>query len=328
MTDLLGTYTKPLAFLGLFTLGKTAFSLTRQAITYLLPSTLQRYNPTKTNWALVTGATDGIGFGFGQELCARGFNVILHGRNAEKLERRRSELQALFPAVYVAVIVRDAQNLTADIDDVDAEVRDIIRRSNETAGSDSQGHPGRLTVLINNVGGETRPSTLLKEYTFEDVQATISRNATFAIQITRVLATQLEENAPGLVMNVSSLASFGMPYISIYSSTKGFVDSFTKSLHAEFAAEGKKIEVVGLRVGEVRTAGFDVKTNLFVPEARVLAAAALDRVGCGQEIVWAYFWHWLQGLSFDYLPRWMLMKVAVMKMKAIRADLDAKVKSS
>jgi hypothetical protein len=42
-------------------------------------------------------------------------------------------------------------------------------------------------------------STLLKEYTYEDIQATIARNATFAIQITRMLAAQLEENAPALV---------------------------------------------------------------------------------------------------------------------------------
>ncbi|KAJ5382176.1 Short-chain dehydrogenase/reductase SDR [Penicillium concentricum] len=320
----LGTYTKPLAYLGLFTLGRIVFSLTRQATNFLLPSTLlKRYNPTQTSWALVTGATDGIGFGFAQELCARGFNVIIHGRNSEKLERRCRELNALFPAVCVDVLVRDAQKITADIDDVDAEVRDIIR-SNGTVGSGD----GKLTVLINNVGGETRPSTLLKEYTFEDVQATISRNATFASQITRVLAKQLEENAPGLVMNVSSIAAFGLPYIITYSSAKGFVDTFTKSLRAEFKAEGKDVEVMGLRVAEVSTPGYDVKTSLLIPEARVLAAAGLDRVGCGQDIVWAYFWHWLAGLSFEYLPRWMLMKITAMKLRAIRADIDAKAKSS
>ncbi|KAJ5188161.1 Short-chain dehydrogenase/reductase SDR [Penicillium cf. griseofulvum] len=320
----LGTYTKPLAYLGLFALGKHVFSITRQATNFLLPSTLlKRYNPTQKDWALVTGATDGIGFGFAEELCARGFNVILHGRNSEKLQRRRRELEALFPAVHVAVLVRDAQNLTPDIDDVDAEVRDIIR-SNGTASSEG----GRLTVLINNVGGETKPSKLLKEYTFEDVQDTISRNAAFAIQITRALAGQLEENAPGLVMNVSSIAALGLPYLSIYSSSKGFVDSFTKSLRAEFAAEGKEVEVMGLRVAEVSTPGYDVKTNLFIPEARVLAAAGLDRVGCGQDIVWAYFWHWLQGLSFEYLPQPLLLKIAAMKIKAIRADQEAKAKSS
>jgi 17beta-estradiol 17-dehydrogenase / very-long-chain 3-oxoacyl-CoA reductase len=319
MTLDLGAYTKPLAYLGLLTLTKTALSLTRQATAYLLPSTLRKtYNPTQTNWALVTGATDGIGFGFAQELCGRNFNVILHGRNAQKLDRRRDELVAQFPDAHVAVIVRDAQNLSADIDDIDREVRDIIG----SAGA------GALTVLVNNVGGEIRPCTLLKEYSFEDVQRTISCNAAFAIQITRVLARQLEESDAGLVLNVSSVAAFGVPYLSAYSASKGFVDSFTKSLRAEFAAEGKKVDVMGLRVAEVSTAGYDIESSLFVPKARVLAGAALDRVGCGQEIVWAYFWHWLQGLSFEYLPHWVLIKFATMKLKALRADLEAKTKSS
>ena len=47
-----------------------------------------------------------------------------------------------------------------------------------------------------------------------------------------------------------------------------------------------------------------------------------------QEIVWAYFWLWLQGLSFEYLPRGVLMKIAAMKLKAIRVDREAKAKSS
>lgn len=324
----LGSYTKPLAYLGLAALTKTAYTYTRQATNYLLPSRLcTRYNPSQTqpNWALVTGATDGIGFGFAQELCARGFNVILHGRNSEKLNRRREELAAEFPNAKLGIVVRDALKLGGDVDGVDGEVRGIIAASGD---GDGNGNGGRLTVLINNVGGETKPSTLLKEYTYEDIQATIARNATFAIQITRVLAAQLEKNAPALVLNVSSVAAFGIPYISAYAATKGFVDSFTMSLGAEFRAEGRDVEVMALRVAEVHTAGYDVKSNLFVPEARVLARAGLDRVGCGQEFVWAYFWHWLQGLSFDILPRWVLLKIASAKLKAIKAEEDAKRKSS
>ncbi|KAJ5581457.1 Short-chain dehydrogenase/reductase SDR [Penicillium sp. DV-2018c] len=322
MTLDLGSYTKPLAYLGLFTLTKTLLSITRQATTYLLPSRtlLKTYNPTRKNWALITGATDGIGFGFAQELCAKGFNVILHGRNAEKLNRRRNELLAQFPDVHVGVIVRDATALSPDIDDVDAEVRGIITAAGSGTGS--------LTVLVNNVGGESRPVTLLKEFSFEDVQKTVNCNAVFAIQLTRVLSRQLEESDAGLVLNISSIAALGMPYLGTYSGAKGFVDSFTKSLREEFRAEGKKVEVMGLRVAETSTAGYDVPSSLFIPEGRVLAAAALDRVGCGQEIVWAYFWHWLQGLSFEYLPRSMLMKFASMKLKALRADFEAKAKRS
>ncbi|OQD82384.1 hypothetical protein PENANT_c022G09815 [Penicillium antarcticum] len=317
-----GTYTTPLALFGLAALTKTTYTYTRQASNYLRPSTLRtRYNPTSTtpNWALVTGATDGIGFGFAQELCARGFNVILHGRNRQKLNARKDELAAEYPDAKLGIIARDAMRLGRDIDSVDGEVRGIIA---------STENGGKLTVLVNNVGGETKPSTLLKEYSYEDVEATIARNATFAIQITRVLAAQLEESAPALVLNVSSVAAFGLPYISAYCATKGFVDSFTMSLGAEFRAEGREVEVMALRVAEVRTAGYDVKSNLFVPEARGLAGAGLDRVGCGQQFVWAYFWHWLQGLSFDILPRWALLKVASMKLKAMKVQEDAKRKSS
>ncbi|KAJ5746923.1 uncharacterized protein N7511_008619 [Penicillium nucicola] len=318
-----GKYTTPLALLGLAALTKTTYSYTRQASNYLRPSTLRtRYNPnsnTTPNWALVTGATDGIGFGFAQELCARGFNVILHGRNSQKLNQRREELTAEFPTAKLGVVVCDAVSFGGDVDRIDEEVRGIIAAS--ASG-------GKLTVLVNNVGGETKPSTLLKDYTYEDIETTVACNATFAIQITRVLAAQLEESAPAFVLNVSSVAAFGMPYISAYCATKGFMDSFTMSLGAEFRAEGKDVEVMALRVAEVRTAGYDVKSNLFVPEARVLAAAGLDRVGCGQEFVWAYFWHWLQGLSFDILPRWALLKIASMKLKAIKFEADAKRKSS
>jgi short-subunit dehydrogenase len=318
-----GSYTTLLALVGLVTLTKTTYTYTRQATNYLRPSSLRtRYNPTstKSNWALVTGATDGIGFGFAQELCARGFNVILHGRNREKLNMRVKELTAEFPKARFGIVVRDVTASSGDVDEVDAEIRGII------AAAGSGAEAGKLTVLVNNVGGETKPSTLLKDYSFGDIEATVARNATFCIQITRVLAAQLEESAPALVLNVSSVAAFGMPYISAYCATKGFVDSFTMSLGAEFRAEEKEVEVMALRVAEVRTAGYDVKSNLFVPEARVLAGAGLDRVGCGQEFVWAYFWHWLQGLSFDILPRWALLKIASAKLKAIKFEEDTKRK--
>ncbi|KAJ5998073.1 hypothetical protein N7499_005547 [Penicillium canescens] len=239
------------------------------------------------------------------------------------MDRRREGIAAEFSNARLGIVVRDVLKLGGDVDGVDGEVRGII-----AASGDGDGNGGRLTVLVNNVGWGAKMSTLLKRYTYEDIQATIARNATFAIQITRVLAAHLEENAPALVLNVSSVAAFGIPYISAYCVTKGFVDSFTMSLGAEFRAEGRDVEVMALRVAKVRTAGSDVKSNLFVPEARVLAGAGLDRVGCGQEVVWAYFGHWLQGLSVDILPRWALLRIVSVKLKAIRAEEAVKRKSS
>jgi hypothetical protein len=186
---------------------------------------------------------------------------------------------------------------------------------------------GRLTVLVNNVGGETRPYMTLGEYTFEEVQATVDKNAVFMAQLTRVLLPVLSRAERSLVLNVSSLSAFGLPYISIYSGTKGFVDSFTRALQAECAAEKNGVEVMGLKVGQVSTPGYPHGPNLFIPTARVMAKAGLDRVGSGKTIVWGYFWHWLQGLSFILLPRSMLMKVTAQKMMALKKEEEAMAKT-
>lgn len=241
----------------------------------MLPSSLNKYNPTKTNWALVTGASDRIGLGFCEELCARGFNVLLHGQNREKLAKRASELSAQFPTRKVSIIVRDVVGLTGDMDGISEEVRAILKVEG-----------GKLVVLVNNVGGEVRPYTVLSDYRFEEVNRTIATlNIGFIAQITRVLLPLLETSVGGVVLNISSISAVGMPYISIYTATKGFVDSFTKTLEAECKAERKKVKVLGLRVSQVKTARFDIEAGLFVPDRRTLASATLNRVGCGRVIV-------------------------------------------
>ncbi|KAJ5912351.1 hypothetical protein N7504_001234 [Penicillium tannophilum] len=299
----------PLAYIGLAALTYTTYKFTRQATVYLLPSTLSKtHNPSGQNWALVTGATDGIGFGFSQELCARGFNVILHGRNASRLENRARELGAEFPNCKTEIVVLDVVGVTsAGIDSVASQIRAITEK-----------HGGDLSVLVNNVGGEVKPYTLVDGYTFEEAAMTVDMNAGFMLQITRALLPLLCEGTKGLVLNVSSISAFGMPYISVYSASKGFVDSFTRALEAEVYAESRNVDIMGLRVGQVRTANFGVTRGLFVPNGRILASAALNRVGCGQVIVWAYFWHWVQGLSVELLPRSMIMKITTMKIKSLK----------
>src|ERR1700753_2924849 len=67
---------------------------------FLRQSSLNRYlsDPDgRPTWALVTGASDGIGLGIAQELCARDVNVVLHGRDPTKLARVAKELTAMFP---------------------------------------------------------------------------------------------------------------------------------------------------------------------------------------------------------------------------------------
>lgn len=306
----LGSWTNPLAAVGLATAAYISFKLTSSASVFLLPATLNKtHNRSGKNWALVTGATDGIGFGFCEELCARGFNVILHGRSRDKLERRQRELQAEFPSRKIGTVVLDVCAMTANMNGFRAEIEAVLNA-----------HGGDLTVLVNNVGGETSPYTCLDGLSFDEARQTIERNAAATLQITRELLPLLVAGDRGVVLNISSISAYGMPYIPVYSSTKGFIDTFTKALEAECKAEKRNVDILGLRVAEVNSPGHPVPPNLFRPAPRVLASAALNRVGCGRVIVFAYFPHWLQGLSFDVLPRSLLMKITAAKMQALQKE--------
>lgn len=271
-------------------------------------TTLPRYNPTgKDSWALVTGATDGIGFGFAQELSQRGFNLFLHGRNREKLSWRQEELQAQFPNIKTKIIVSDAASLTGAIDLIVNDIGDA-----------------RLTVLVNNVGGEPRAYRRLTELTYQDVQNTISINITFMTQMTRALLPILEKNGPSLVMNMSSVVSYGMPYVPVYSGTKGFVDSFSRSLETEMKADGKDVEVLGVRVGSVQSAGNDVEVNFTTPDSRTMAAEALNRVGSGLPLVFGYWGHALPALCLDYIPRDKLIELLANTMRTLGKEAEAR----
>lgn len=89
-------------------------------------------------WALVTGASDGIGLGFVQELSSQGFNVILYGRNEEKLKRTISTLKTEYPKREFKLFIHDAEKeLTPGIlSHLIDPIKDL-----------------HLTILINNVGG-------------------------------------------------------------------------------------------------------------------------------------------------------------------------------
>jgi 17beta-estradiol 17-dehydrogenase / very-long-chain 3-oxoacyl-CoA reductase len=295
----------------IYTLGSvTALTISYRALnhiyTYFLrPSSLSRYLPAKRGsadsdditWALITGASDGIGRGFAEELCSRGFNVILHGRNATKLETVKAALNHDFPASKVKIVTFDVTSspgITADT------MEDFVRQQLKGL---------RINVLINNIGGMyknfTSSSTIygeVKDYSFSGIESVIDLNVRFGVHLTRLLLPTLEQNSPSLVLNISSAASLGLAYLAPYSGSKGFVQSFTSALKAEFLLANKNVDAIGIIVGNVRSNGNKVDLNFFTPTSRTMAKAALDRVGCGKAVVIGYWPHWLQLLSADFLP--------------------------
>jgi len=281
-----------LKYFGAATTALYGYRLLRFIATYLRSSKLDRYHHGErgSTWALVTGASDGIGHGFANALLDAGFNVLLHGRNAQKLANLQSSLQKNYPSRQIRYVIADAGIPSPAINDVvDA----------------AQSLPGKLTILINNVGGTPGGPTYCPafERTEDNILTLMHVNAGFPTRLTRALVPLLASNGPSLIMNIGSVAGLiGFPYISVYSACKAFNNIFSKALAQEVQAEGLNVEVLGILVGNVLSAGNTSVMPGFTPTSREFAGYALDRVGCGERLVWAWYRHAIQNWLVTSMP--------------------------
>ncbi|KAJ1303617.1 hypothetical protein OPQ81_011800 [Rhizoctonia solani] len=174
-------------------------------------STIQRYNHVSSDgqpaWALVTGASDGIGKGVAKELIARGFNVVIHGRNPEKLQAVKDELLSAHPQRSVCIFVWDATTpLTPGGQNLSTALLTHLNTNNI-----------RLTALINNVGYTSSYHTFLTQDPCE-IDAIVNLQVLFLSHITRAVLPALTANQPGLIVNVSGLTQvFPAPFLAVHS---------------------------------------------------------------------------------------------------------------
>ncbi|WEW58786.1 17-beta-hydroxysteroid dehydrogenase [Emydomyces testavorans] len=277
---------------------------------FLRPSALSKYlRKDKQTYALITGATDGIGLGFARELCRQGVSVILHGRNQQKLQRTQDKLKKEFPDVQLRTFICDAalSNPPEVFESLVRELKDV-----------------NLTILINNVGGQAGategPYKSYQEYTDDQVDRIINVNARFMTQLTRALLPLLHRNGPSLILNVSSVAAEGIPYVTVYSATKGYVKTFSTALAMELKMQKQNVDVVILNVAEVQSGGHKVPTSFFIPSGRDFARSALRNVGYGSGVVEGYWTHAVQVFFLSLVPEW-VRQVSVMQ--AVRSKMAA-----
>ena len=282
-----------LQLLGGVTAISTIYKISSFLWLYLRPSSLDKYHHGKpgSKWALVTGASDGIGYGFVESLLSSGFNVLLHGRNLEKLSRIKDALTKTHPNLSIRIVVADAFDASPD------DIAQIV--------STAQTLPGKLTVLVNNVGGApVKPLFApLAEQDSAHVDKHLNLNARFPAQLTRALLPLLIANGPSLVLNMTSgVALRGLPFLTTYSCSKAFNYTFSECLRAEMRAAAHDVEVLGIIIGNVKSASNKVVYRGVTCSSLELAREALSRVGCGRANVWAWWRHALQWGALAWVP--------------------------
>lgn len=268
-------------------------------------------------WALITGASDGLGLAWGQELAADGFNVILHGRNAKKLDGIKKDLEQEYN-IRVRTLVFDAELMPTSLEagaynDFDNLIHDTI------AGIS-------LTILINNIGFLGRwIAHADRDPLWMDRQ--ISMNVRFMAHLTRNLIPVLSANKPGLILNISSGAEMlPMPWSVTYAGAKGWSSGFNRTLKYEMKLDNTGVEVLGLIYSFLATPSTgrtDADATWSCPTARHAARAGLNAVGCGYQAVFPWWGHSLQIAFAGMLPEGIRDNFAAGVLAEQRKKMDA-----
>lgn len=189
-------------------------------------------------WALITGASSGIGEAFARELAKRKMNVILVARRNEKLIDISRELINTFK-VKVEIVALDLSR-PESADQLYAQVNQL-------------GH--EIHMLINNAGfgvyGKLCDTELQKN------QEMIFLNVFALASITHMFLPNMLRKREGAIINVASTGAFlPTPYFSNYGASKAYVLSFTEALWAECHDSG--VHVLALCPGPVKSEFRDV----------------------------------------------------------------------
>lgn len=196
-----------------------------------LPSEfVSKYGP----WAVVTGASSGIGAEFAKQLAAAGLAVVLVARRQERLQALSKYLVEHY-AVQTQVIV-------ADLTTLEGRGAVIANTSDLDVG-----------LLINNAGIELVGSFFHDGA--EEHQKLIDLNVSAVTALAHAFGRRLVERGRGGIVFLSSMASRVLPWYATYSASKAFVSALSLALREELRRKG--VDVLSLESGAVESEIYD-----------------------------------------------------------------------
>ena len=181
--------------------------------------------PYKYGWAVVTGATDGIGKALSEALLTRGFKLVLISRSQSKLEAVRSEFTSRHPTA-------------GKIDIIQADFTQGLRNPTEfysRLGEQLKAYD--VSVLVNNVGIMHWKG--FENTEFSEIEEQLAVNVLPQTYLTRLLLPTMiarftTTQRPSLIIDLSSNAShIPLPFLAVYGATKTYNHYLTQALSAE-----------------------------------------------------------------------------------------------
>ena len=251
-----------------------------------------------TNYALITGATGGLGKAFVYELASRGYALLLTGRNGEKLRVLQAELSEKFPSVETRLYPAD-----------------LAKEGDRYALMDAIAKEGiLLSTLVNVAGADIQKP--VETYTQDKLIFQCRVNFESAVCLCRFAVENKAETLK--IINVSSVSGiYPMPYFAVYSATKGALTSFSQSFREEVKKKG--VHVTAVLPGAMPTRE-DIKAQikgqglwgkLAVKSPESVVKASLRAVDKNKKKIIVGFWNKTMRIATFWMPTsWRLTFIA------------------
>ena len=241
-------------------------------------------------YAVVTGASSGIGLAFARVLAGKGYALVMVSNEDEALKARAAEIASEFAV--------DALSLTVDLGRLEAP-REVYQFCRERSLE--------VEYLVNNAGVYHDRDFLEDSEAFNSLILVLHVHTPAMLEY--YFAKDMVERAKGYIINISSVTSdFGAQRMATYSATKGFVRLFSRSTHIEL--HGKGVNVCCVRPGAVATTLYNLsptamKAGLFfgyIIRPERLARKAVRAVERGRGQITPGFYTKLLDVAVGLLP--------------------------
>jgi short-subunit dehydrogenase len=242
-------------------------------------------------WAIITGASSGIGRALAFEFAGNGYNVFLTARDEKRLSETAAECEEKF-GIKSEIFPADLADSAA----VENLIETISNRSSD--------------VLVNNAGfgvkGDFAATDLSEELKMLDVQLAAM------LKLTKAVLPKMIGRKSGKILNVASVYSFApVPRQSVYSASKAFILNFSSALGNELKAANIQVSVVcpGITQTEFRRrAGIADKKDSGMTAAKV-AEIAFREMMRGKHVIVPGFQNKVFALLSKVLPNDLMTKI-------------------
>ncbi|APG94003.1 SDR family oxidoreductase [Sinorhizobium americanum] len=175
----------------------------------------------KSRRALVTGSSQGIGFALARGLADAGAEVVLNGRDRDKLTEAAERIGG---ARQLAFDATDHEAVRSAVDGFEAEV-------------------GPIDILVNNAGMQHR--TPLEDFPADAFERLLRTNISTVFNVGQAVARHMIKRGAGKIINIASVqTALARPSIAPYTATKGAVGNLTKGMATDWAKYGLQCNAI------------------------------------------------------------------------------------